>query len=410
MSNHALVFGASGISGIPILRNLLSNPAFSLVTGLTSRPFSLDPLTQKVLEIDTSSPKLQLVSGLDLSDPTDHVRGFLKTNVKKINTVTHVFFVAFKEVPQDPDEETRLNIGFVRHGIGAIDSLASESLKFVVLQTGGKAYGVQYQEYVEVNAPLKEESPRVPEPFASKIFYYGQVDALRELSKDKKWSWAEVRPDVIVGTVPRGNFMNAAVGIAIYLSMKSVLEPGSTVEYPGTGDAYTTRHSDSDHDVSARFQIHLALKAGDSEEGRKKLSGKAYNIVDGPEPVTWSTKWPALCTYFGLEGAPPPTPITPPRMEDFYLSTPLQQYVDKNKEEYLTRLKQKGLNTATIEETLNQGGSSMRFAGIILIFGGRDRFYDLTNAREVAEFTETVDPVNSYITQFAKMKELGIIP
>jgi hypothetical protein len=46
--------------------------------------------------------------------------------------------------------------------------------------------------------PHRETLPRLPEPHASKLFYYWQVDALTTLSKGKKWTWCEIRPDNIV--------------------------------------------------------------------------------------------------------------------------------------------------------------------------------------------------------------------
>jgi hypothetical protein len=49
---------------------------------------------------------------------------------------------------------------------------------------------------------VKESNPRIPEPYASKIMYYAQYDVLERLSKDKSWSFTEVRPDGIVSQIP----------------------------------------------------------------------------------------------------------------------------------------------------------------------------------------------------------------
>ena len=46
---------------------------------------------------------------------------------------------------------------------------------------------------------MKESLPRIPEPYASEMFYYNQCDRLDELCAGKPWTWAEVRPDVIIG-------------------------------------------------------------------------------------------------------------------------------------------------------------------------------------------------------------------
>jgi len=87
---HALIFGASGISGNALCEQLLVYPdktTFSKITGLTNRPLSIE---------DAYLPKderLVLVSGIDLSDPEDEVKKVLKEKVKDIEKVTHVFYM-----------------------------------------------------------------------------------------------------------------------------------------------------------------------------------------------------------------------------------------------------------------------------------------------------------------------------
>lgn len=49
------------------------------------------------------------------------------------------------------------------------------------------------------NTPLREDTPRVPSPYGDEIFYYGQVDLIREAAQGKSWGWCEVRPDQIIG-------------------------------------------------------------------------------------------------------------------------------------------------------------------------------------------------------------------
>lgn len=69
------------------------------------------------------------------------------------------------------------------------------------IRTGGKAYGVEFvdQEEVEYIPPLRESMPRIPEPWASNIFYYAQYDLMEKLSEGKSWSFTEIRPDAIIG-------------------------------------------------------------------------------------------------------------------------------------------------------------------------------------------------------------------
>jgi len=102
--------------------------------------------------------------------------------------------------------------------ITAIDRL-SEQLAFVVLPSGtkvggmtkfllrkrhltvSKAYGVHLGKELfpfSGNLPLKETLPRIPEPYASQMFYYYLLDRLTSLSQGRKWTWCDIRPDVIV--------------------------------------------------------------------------------------------------------------------------------------------------------------------------------------------------------------------
>lgn len=67
-------------------------------------------------------------------------------------------------------------------------------------------YGVAvfgHQDKIDVNPPLKESQPRIPSPYGDEIFYYGQVDVVKEAQKGKSWNWCEVRPDAIVGKSPQ---------------------------------------------------------------------------------------------------------------------------------------------------------------------------------------------------------------
>jgi len=89
--HHALIFGASGITGWSIVDQILKGypdaNTFDKVTALTNRPLSAeDALWPK-------SDKLQLVSGIDLNtDTQEALDAELKSKIKDIDTVTEVFF------------------------------------------------------------------------------------------------------------------------------------------------------------------------------------------------------------------------------------------------------------------------------------------------------------------------------
>lgn len=293
--SHALIFGASGVSGWALAKECLSFPTpqtFQRVTALTNRPLSHED------SLLPSDPRLHLASGVDLTQPVATVEAALKEKVGQVENVTHVFFTAYIETPDYPSL-VKVNDNLLQTAIQALDRLASTSLQHVILQTGGKAYGVEFvNQGVKIPAPLSEKLPRAQE-HADKIFYYHQYDSLAALARGKQWTFTEVRPDVIVGFTPGTNFMNAAQGLGFYCTLwKALHGSGSEVPFPGSEKAWKCKHTDTSQDILARFEIYASLN------GEKTGQGKSFNCSDGPV-VTWSEKWPRIAEYFGLKGTGP---------------------------------------------------------------------------------------------------------
>ena len=149
--------------------------------------------------------------------------------------------------------------------------------------------------------PLSEDLPRIPEPWQSQNFYYNQTDWLESQSSGKQWTWCEVRPDVVVGFVPNNNVYCLAQTLGTYLSAYRAIEgEGATCEFPGTEESWEILSNDSSQDIIARFCIHAALNPKTCGQGQ------AFNVADNSQPSSWSKKWPVICEFFGLKGAPPP--------------------------------------------------------------------------------------------------------
>lgn len=133
--NHALIFGASGITGWAIVNQILNGypdtSSFSKVTAMTNRPLSQE------LSQWPKSDKLNIVSGLDLlKGSQEDLETALKSRVDGVNTVSHVYFFAYI-MDADPAKEISINVDLLQRAITAIDNL-SPNLKFVVLPTGTK--------------------------------------------------------------------------------------------------------------------------------------------------------------------------------------------------------------------------------------------------------------------------------
>lgn len=97
--NVALVFGASGISGWAVTKNLLSYPSFSTfdrVIALTNRPRSLAEFSLP------QDPRLELYSGIDLCGNLDQVLERMKETIPNLNEITHMYYCGMLIVKEKP--------------------------------------------------------------------------------------------------------------------------------------------------------------------------------------------------------------------------------------------------------------------------------------------------------------------
>jgi hypothetical protein len=86
----ALVFGASGISGWAVTKNLLSYPTATTldrVIGLMHRPRTI---AETGLPQD---PRLELYSGVDLRANFETVKKQMQERIPDLNQVTHVYYL-----------------------------------------------------------------------------------------------------------------------------------------------------------------------------------------------------------------------------------------------------------------------------------------------------------------------------
>ncbi|KAB5566950.1 hypothetical protein GE09DRAFT_1219199 [Coniochaeta sp. 2T2.1] len=392
MANHALVYGASGITGWAIVNQILNGfptkDAFASVTALTNRPLPKEAAQWP------ESDKLQVVSGVDLLNPKgqEALDAELKERVKNIKEITHVYFFAYIMDP-NPEEEIRVNVELISRAITAIEHTSS-NLKFVVLPTGTKAYGVHLLDNFPFakDLPLRESLPRIPEPYASQMFYYNQTDMLSSMSRGKPWTWCEVIPDMIVGFVPNNNIYCLAQFLALYLSLYAhVNGKASEVAFPGTEISWKNKTNDSSQDICAKVSIVASLKPEESSEQR-------YNAADDAEPSSWSRKWPVICEYFGLVGTPPPAGGSGPEPAAY-----LAEHVDAWK-----GLEEKhGLVTGRVGNSRSFGG----FPYFIMTMLNFDRQMDMSKTQDMmGEYAENVDTKKAWYTAFDRFRKAKIIP
>lgn len=187
-----------------------------------------------------------MYSGLDLLHREASLQQ-LKA-IPGIEHTTHVYFAAYTGHGSSYEQLRAANEAILVNAVGAVE-ICCPNLTFFTLQTGGKAYGVEFHDQVPYNPPLREDMPRIPDPYAQNIFYYGQYDIMTRASAGKPWTFCEIRPDAIVGFVPQNNAMNIAQAVALFLSLwKEVEKQGDEVRevpFPGSREAWTAPHTDT---------------------------------------------------------------------------------------------------------------------------------------------------------------------
>ncbi|KZV91745.1 hypothetical protein EXIGLDRAFT_675760 [Exidia glandulosa HHB12029] len=378
---HALVFGASGLAGWAVVDQLLrdypSAGTFKSVTALVNRPLSVKDSHWPIGDLKS---ELHLVSGVNLLEGTVQEFGEkLKSKVPGISHVTHVYYFAYKQ-ESDPHVQTATNCDMLKRAVGALNDLCP-SLKFIVFPSGTMGYGI-YLPGGHFKAPLVETMDPMPEPYRSEGWYYAFKEILREGSKDRAWTWCEVRPDIIVGFAPNGSANSLAGHWATYLSLYALVEGrGAEVPFPGSEGAYTALSTDAASTTIARASIWASLHA---EKTREQL----YNIADEPKPLAMKERWPRLAAYFGLVGvgpAPEGSEVVRPA-----------EYCRK----HAHVLEEHG-----IKMEVSQGDGLDAFVGYHLDF---NRQLDTGKIR-AAGFDEKSDAVEGWLRAFDRFKAAGII-
>lgn len=150
---------------------------------------------------------------------------------------------------------------------------------------------------IKINPPLREDNPRIPSPWGDEIFYYTQVNLIKEAAQGKEWRWCEVCPDQIIRHVPAVTSMTYVKPVALYLALYCYINrPGAKINFPGTKRNYAYMFTDSSQDIITWSEIYLSVKKPE------KVNREGFNITDTATLGLWSVKWPVLSEYFRLEG------------------------------------------------------------------------------------------------------------
>jgi hypothetical protein len=99
MGKHALVYGASGISGWAIVNAILNGypdkETFTKVSALVNRPLTRE------MALWPEDPRLQIVSGIDLlKGSQEELEKTIKEKVPDVDSVTQVYFYCKQHGPE----------------------------------------------------------------------------------------------------------------------------------------------------------------------------------------------------------------------------------------------------------------------------------------------------------------------
>jgi hypothetical protein len=293
----------------------------------------------------------------------------------------------------NPAKEIDINVKLLTRAVTAVHNLSS-NLKFVVMPTGTKGYGVHLLDKFPFadSLPLHEDLPPIPEPYVSEMFYYAQIDMLKKLSAGENWDWCELIPDNIIGFVPNNNIYCLAQTLATYLALYAAVEGlGAECAFPGTEASWKNLSNESNQDTVAKFAIYASLHPEVS-------AGRRFNTGDSATPSSWSVKWPVLCEYFGLKGVPPLPESVGPQPG---------QYIEQHLREWQELERKYGLQTGRVGNERSFGG----FQYFIMSLLDFDRQLDLSKMHNAwGEAKIEIDVAGSWWTTFDRFRKAKIIP
>ena len=258
---HALVVGATGITGSALVQQLVD--AGWRTSGLSRRP----PATTGAAHVAADL--------LDADDLRERLAGLRPT---------HVFINAW--VRQDTEaRNVEVNGALVRDLLAVLGEQGS--LQHVALVTGLKHYLGPFEAYGKgelPDTPFLEDAERLP----VQNFYYAQEDELFAAAARHGFTWSVHRAHTVIGYAV-GNAMNIVSTLGAYAAVvratgRPFLFPGSLAQWNGVVDL-TDAGQLADHQVWAATTPAVA--------------DTALNVVNG-DVVRWRRLWPVLAEHLGV--------------------------------------------------------------------------------------------------------------
>ncbi|KAI0600488.1 hypothetical protein F4775DRAFT_67138 [Biscogniauxia sp. FL1348] len=289
----AIICGPTGISGFYALRALLDSPSRWARVYTLSR----SPLPEKMTALLTAAQRARVVHiPVDLCRPGEAIAEALRAAGARAD---YVFWYAYLEPasqttssfdPANADGLIRLNAPMFDNFLRALP-LAGLAPRRIVLQTGGKNYGVHVG---RARRPFVESDPQ-PRALAPN-FYYLQEDALKAYCRaHPETSWNVIRPAGIIGASLKSP-MNMVLPFGVYAAVQA--RKGEPLVFGGTFESWEFELIHSSAKLTGFLCEWAALE--------DKCKNEDFNSQDGAT-VTWNRFFEELARWFGVaEGVRPP--------------------------------------------------------------------------------------------------------
>ena len=353
-SHHALIVGATGISGTALAERLVTEGW--AVTGLSrSRTLDMDGVTDVRVDLQSADETRQALSG---------------------PAFTHVFITAWVRGATE-DENIAVNSAIVRNVLDAVRPAGS--VQHVALMTGLKHYMGPFEAYGKGDVrdtPFREDEERLPYP----NFYYAQEDVLWDAAARDGFTWSVHRAHTVIGTAV-GNAMNMAQTLAVQAAI--CREHGRPFVFPGSQTQWDGLTDMTDAGLLAE---HMQWAATTPE-----AANTSFNIANG-DVFRWRWMWPRIAEMLGVE---PEGFVGEPR--------PLEQQMDGAAHDWQAVSDRHGLAVDDVDQLASWWHTDADL--------GRD-FECLTDMRRsrLAGFKESRTTVDCFARVFDDLRRRRLVP
>ncbi|KAI1070494.1 hypothetical protein LB507_006711 [Fusarium sp. FIESC RH6] len=282
----AIVPGATGISGWNTIRSLLDSPTrWSKVYAM-----SRSPPSEHLMNLLSSEQQSRIHHlPVDFSSGPEEIA---KSLAPIRETDPYVFFYAYMQPKTDENEAVWSNVEKLAEANGGLLSsflqaleIADVAPKRVLLQTGGKNYGLQLGRGPQ---PCVESDPQ-PRHLSTNFYYMQEDNLIDYCERHPGTSWNVIRPFGVMGSAVKAQ-MSGLYLFCVYSSVQS--HKKEPLYFPGDWKSWQGPTPMS----TARLTGYLSEWAALNDSCRNQ----AYNAIDS-NSMTFERFFAELARWYGNE-------------------------------------------------------------------------------------------------------------